>query len=214
MQTALRAAALLLAAGVIGGVVFILAPDRVNDVPTEEKQEKEQIEITETMEKQLELISTAFENGSTIPSKYTCDEDNINPPLSISGVPDGAVSLALIMDDPDIPQQFKDERGIDSFDHWTVYGISSKMTSIAEGVEPQGSAGINGRGNTGYTGPCPPPEFEPTEHRYFFKLYALDSSINFVNTPTKNELLSAMEGHIISQTELVGLYDRSDSASE
>jgi len=209
MQTAWRAATLLIVAGAIGAVVYLFVPERSGE-PTAVVQEKL------NMSDELILSSTAFKNTGTIPSKYTCDDENINPPLSISGVPEGTVTLALIMDDPDIPQQFKDEMGIDSFDHWAVYNISPEITDIAEGFDPEGSEVLNGKGEVGYTGPCPPPEYEPTEHRYFFKLFALDSELSFDETPTKGELLEAMEGHIISQTELVGLYNRSDpdSASE
>jgi Raf kinase inhibitor-like YbhB/YbcL family protein len=207
MRTAWRAATLLLVAAVIAGAVYLIVPDRSENQPAK-------VAEVLKMENKLTLKSIAFGSGETIPSKYTCDGENINPPLSISGVPEGTVSLALIMDDPDIPQQFKDDRGIDSFDHWAVYNISPELTNITEGVEPEGSVGENGRGDTGYTGPCPPPEFEPTEHRYFFKLYVLDSEFSFDATPTKGELIAAMEGHIISQTELVGLYDRAGTVSE
>jgi len=156
------------------------------------------------------LTSSAFEHGGFIPEKYSCDADNINPPLEIAGVPKEAVSLVLIMDDPDIPQQFKDARNIDSFDHWTIYGIAPETTEIPEG-EVRGSEGLNGRGESGYTGPCPPPDLEPTEHRYFFKLYALDTNINFIKAPTKDEVIAATEGHVIATAELMGRYDRSEN---
>jgi len=193
---------LLLAAGVIGGVVFLVTPDRVNN----EEVAVEEDSSDSSMDSELTLKSMAFENGGTIPSKYTCDAENISPPLSISGVPEGTISLALIMDDPDIPKQFKEERGIDSFDHWTVYGISPDTTDVSEGLEPKGAAGKNGRSETGYTGPCPPPEYEPTEHRYFFRLYALD--VESINPGSKQELFQLIEQHKIAETELMAPYKR------
>lgn len=155
----------------------------------------------------LTLTSSAFTHNSSIPEKYSCDAENISPPLSITGIPEGTQSLVLIMDDPDIPQVFKDQRGIDSFDHWVAYNISPETTEIKEGIVNM-SSGLNGRGKEGYTGPCPPTEYEPTEHRYIFKLYALSGALNFIKTPTKEEVEKAIDGMIIEQTELVGLYDR------
>ena len=157
----------------------------------------------------LTLTSSAFTHGGTIPEMYTCDGVNINPPLTISGIPEGTKSLALIVDDPDIPQVFKDQRGIDSFDHWTVYNLPPDTTEILEG-SVVGSVGLNsrGEGESAYTGPCPPTEYEPTEHRYFFKLYALSGTLNFIKAPTKAEVEQAINGMVIQQAELVGLYDR------
>lgn len=157
----------------------------------------------------LTLSSTAFESGGAIPSQYTCDgERTMNPPLSISNVPSEAKSLVLVMDDPDIPQVFKDERGIDSFDHWVVYGIPPDTTEIKEGAVV-GALGMNGREEAGYTGPCPPPEYEPTTHRYIFKLYALSGTLQFIKAPTKAEVLAAIQGMILDEAELIGTYDRS-----
>ena len=156
----------------------------------------------------LTLTSSAFEHNGKIPAKYTCDDENINPPLVINGVPEGAQSLVLIMDDPDIPQQFKDDRGTDSFDHWPVFNISPDTVKISENTEPEGTAGLNGRGESGYIGPCPPSEFEPTEHRYFFKLFALDITLSLKDSATKADVEKAIDGHILEQTELIGLYER------
>lgn len=156
----------------------------------------------------LTLTSSAFENGGVIPSKYTCDGDRLlNPPLSISGVPEGTKSLVLLMDDPDIPEVFKKERGIDAFDHWVLYAIPPETTQIPEGA-PLGSSGLNSAGTSGYTGPCPPPEYEPTKHRYIFKLYALSGTLNFIKEPTLSEVKQAVEGMVIDETELTGTYDR------
>ena len=158
---------------------------------------------TETMG--LALTSTAFEHNGMIPSQYTCDGPNISPPLTISNIPENTQSLVLIVDDPDVPKEVREDQMVD---HWVLYGIPPTTTEIPEGTAP-GGEGINTRGSEGYIGPCPPPEYEPTTHRYFFKLYALRGSINFVTAPTKGDVESAIQGMIIEQTELIGLYDRS-----
>lgn len=156
----------------------------------------------------LKLTSSAFENGGVIPSKYTCDGDRLlNPPLSISGVPVGTKSLVLLMDDPDIPQHFKEGLGIEAFDHWVLYAIPPETTEIKEG-NTIGSLGLNTAQNEAYTGPCPPPEYEPTEHRYIFKLYALSGTLNFIKAPTLGEVKTAIKGMIIDEAELTGTYDR------
>jgi len=156
----------------------------------------------------LTLSSPAFEPGGAIPSKYTCDGDRTtNPPLLISNVPSEAKSLVLVMDDPDIPQVFKDERGIDSFDHWVVYGILPDTAEIEEGAVV-GALGMNSGGTEGYTGPCPPPEYEPTTHRYIFKLYALSGTLQFIKAPSKAEVLAAMQGMMLDEAELIGTYSR------
>ena len=154
------------------------------------------------------LTSSAFENNGKIPAKYTCDgERGLSPPLAISGVPEGTKSFVLIMDDPDIPEVFKESRGIDSFDHWTLYNIPAGTTDIPEGAVP-GMAGLNGAGREGYTGPCPPPEHEPREHRYIFKLYALCDTLHFNESPTKQQVLDALAPLLINETELTGRYAR------
>jgi len=165
----------------------------------------------------MKLESLAFKEGDFIPSKYTCDEAasngpyGFNPPLSISGVPLEAKSLVLIMDDPDVPKQLRPE-GV--FDHWVVYNIPAQNGSFNEG-EVFGTTGLNGRGEAKYTGPCPPTEYQPTTHRYFFNLYAIDlPNLNFVKSPTKQEVLKAIEGHIVEATTLIGNYDRTKTAAE
>ena len=152
----------------------------------------------------FKVVSSAFEPGGLIPQKYTCDGDNINPPLSIRNIPEGTQSLALIMDDPDIPESIKASRGITVFDHWAVYSIPREVYEIEEGKSP-GADALNGAGKTGYTGPCPPDR----EHRYFFKVFALDTpALNFIKQPTRAELEAAMQGHVVGTTELMGRYDR------
>lgn len=201
----MKNASILLGTLVVAGFGFLLFAGVTNAPSTNEEPALEANAIKKDM---LHLSSSAFENNEPIPSKYTCDEERtMNPPLSLSGVPAGTHSLVLIMDDPDIPQVFKDERGIDSFDHWVMYGIDPKTSGIGEGEVP-GKLGLNGRGEEGYTGPCPPPEYEPTKHRYIFKLYALKGSLQFQESPTKAEVLAAMSGMILDEATLIGTYDR------
>jgi Raf kinase inhibitor-like YbhB/YbcL family protein len=151
----------------------------------------------------LSLTSPAFGQEGTIPSKYTCDGDNINPELNIANVPQGTKSFVLVMDDPDIPEEVKKTRGIEVFDHWVVYNIPESTTMIPEGKDV-GSFGLNSRGTTKYAGPCPPDR----EHRYFFRLYALRDTLNFINVPTLKEVEDAAQSLMIEKTELMGRYER------
>lgn len=153
----------------------------------------------------MKLGSSAFEHEGVIPSKYTCDGENINPPLKVADVPEGAKSLVLIMDDPDVPKHLKPDG---MWDHWLVWNIPPETTEIREGQEPAGVVGKNTGGSFGYRGPCPPDR----EHRYFFKLYALGAMIDLSkDTATKTNLEAAMEGHILGQAELMGKYNRSQN---
>ena len=147
----------------------------------------------------MRIESPAFGNTSRIPTAYTCDGANVNPPLAIADVPAGAKSLCLIMDDPDAP--------MGTWVHWTVWNIDPKTTGIPEHSVPKGSVeGKTSAGESGYGGPCPPP---PTgTHRYFFKLYALDRTLDLPASPDKAALERAMEGHILGNAELIGLYSR------
>ncbi len=151
----------------------------------------------------LQLTSSAFDHEDSIPPVYTCDGENINPPLQISGVPAAAKSLALIVEDPDVPLRFRPDG---MFNHWVVFNIEPIDQEIVEDVGEIGVSGENTRGEQSYTGPCPP----DIEHRYFFKLYALDSMVDLLEGATKNELLEAMEGHIIETAELMGTYEREE----
>lgn len=145
----------------------------------------------------MELTSSTFENNSLIPPKYTCDGDNISPPLDISNVPNNAQSLALVIDDPDAP-------GGD-WVHWLVWNINPSLEKIPEGEAPENSVqGTTDFGRSEYGGPCPP----SGTHRYQFKLYALDTNINLDSAAKKADLEAAMEGHILDQAILVGLYQR------
>jgi len=152
----------------------------------------------------MELFSPAFGNGEYIPIKYTCDGENISPPLIFVDVPDGTQSYALIVDDPDAPG------GI--FTHWIIYDIPSTFEGLPEDVPPASvmeygiKQGLNSFGKVGYGGPCPPPG---RPHRYFFILFALDiPELGIPSAVSRSEFLSALEGHVISESELVGLYGR------
>jgi Raf kinase inhibitor-like YbhB/YbcL family protein len=153
----------------------------------------------------LSLRSTAFQHGGAIPAQFTCDGNNSSPPISWMGAPTSTQSFALIMDDPDVPKQLKPE-GV--FDHWTLFNIPATTTQIAAS-STAGIAGANGAGKNAYTGPCPPPQYEPSEHRYFFRLYALDAMLNLQAGATKAQVLQAMQGHVLEEAELMGRYKRS-----
>lgn len=152
----------------------------------------------------LTLTSPAFSEGGKIPSKFTCEGASINPALQISGVPQGAKTLVLILDDPDVPAFVRKEK---MYDHWVVFNIPASTVEIPENSEPLGVSGKNTGGTLGYVGPCPPDR----EHRYFFKLYALDQELPLPKGSTKIEVEKAMEGHILSQTQLMGRYEKSKS---
>ncbi len=149
----------------------------------------------------MKLISSAFQPGGRIPPKYTCDGPNVSPPLRIEGIPGGTKSLVLIMDDPDVPKSIRQDG---MWDHWVVFDIPPDVQEIPEGQEPPGVAGKGTGGNTTYFGPCPPDR----EHRYFFKLYALDSFLKLPAGSSKAQVEKAMEGHILEKAELMGRYER------
>lgn len=156
----------------------------------------------------LSITSDAFAHDEAIPRKYSCDGDDISPPLAWDNVPEGTRSFALIMDDPDAPDPQAPKM---TYVHWVLYNIPSDARQLAEAVSadalPPGTLeGLNDWKRTGYGGPCPP----IGRHRYFHKLYALDTELPDLNRPTKEELLSAIEDHILAQTELVGTYAASE----
>ena len=146
------------------------------------------------MLKNLLIKSSAFEKNTKIPSKYTCDGDDISPPLTFEGVPKEAKTLVLIVDDPDAP------RG--TFDHWVVWNIPASISKIEENNASSGIEGLNGAGKAGYFGPCPP----SGTHRYFFKVYALDTSLSLGANSRKKDVEVAMEGHVLAKGELIGFY--------
>ena len=154
----------------------------------------------------LEITSPAFSHNEEIPSKYTCDGEDISPALEWSGLPEGTKSIALIVDDPDAPDPAAPKM---TWVHWVLYNIPPSATGLPEAVKsqdlPEGTKeGLNDWKRTGYGGPCPP----IGRHRYFHKLYALDIVLTGLGKPTKEKLEKAMEGHIISKTELIGLYQK------
>jgi Raf kinase inhibitor-like YbhB/YbcL family protein len=142
----------------------------------------------------LVISSTAFSNNGMIPREYTCEGGGKNPPLSISGYPQTTKSLVVIVEDPDT------DKG--TFDHWVVWNIKP-AESIGENSVP-GTEGKNGEGKLGYKGPCPP----TGKHRYFFKVYALDTMLNLEKGSTKKQVEDAMQGHILADGVLIGLYEK------
>ena len=143
-----------------------------------------------------------FEEGGSIPAQFTCDGDNKIIPLTFHDIP-VAQSLVLIVEDPDIPDAVKQSRGIEVFDHWVLFNINPDINSINDGETP-GTQGANSKGENQYTGPCPPDR----EHRYFFKLYALDTKLDLPEGSTKEKVEQAMQGHIIAEAQLMGKYKR------
>ena len=144
----------------------------------------------------MKITSSAFQQGGNIPSKFSCDGANTNPPLQISDMPPGARSLVLIVDDPDAPSGL--------FTHWVVWNISLQTTTIAEGNTPKGVHGTNDFGKSGYGGPCPP----SGAHRYYFKIFALDRELDLPSGAKRSQLDAAMKGHVVAQGELLGRYAR------
>jgi hypothetical protein len=151
----------------------------------------------------FQITSPAFDPGGGIPARFTCDGEDLSPALRWTGVPAAAKQLALICDDPDAPAG--------TWVHWVIYGLPPPTAELPEGVPanetgPGGARqGVNDFKRVGYGGPCPPPG---KPHRYFFRLYALDREIDLPPRATKQDLLRAMEGHVLGQAELMGTYRR------
>src|SRR5438105_648462 len=155
----------------------------------------------------LKVTSSAFQQGGTIPSQYTCEGKDVSPPLAWTGAPSNAKSIAMIVDDPDAPDPAKPQR---VYVHWVVYNIPAGTSSLPENGSksgmPKGAVqGKNDWGKAEYGGPCPP----IGRHRYFFKLYALDAQLTGLSAPTKADLERAMKGHIVDTGELMGTYQKS-----
>jgi hypothetical protein len=162
--------------------------------PTSETQPNKEVTMS------FEISSSAFANGEAIPSKFSCDGSDISPALRWTEPPAGTQSFALIMDDPDAPME--------TWVHWILYNIPASTRNLIEGT-PTGHQlsdgslqGKTSAGSTGYHGPCPP----SGTHRYFFKLYALDTTLSLSSKADKKELLTAMEGHILGNAELMGTF--------
>lgn len=145
----------------------------------------------------MKITSQAFEDRQKMPSRYTCNGENINPPLNFSDVPKDAKSLVLIVDDPDAPSG--------TFVHWLVYNIDPEFRELKENSIPDnGIEGITTFGKKGYGGPCPP----SGTHRYFFKLFALDKTLSIADNPDKKTISEKMKDSILAQSELIGLYSQ------
>ena len=150
----------------------------------------------------MRLSSSSFEDGKTIPARYTCDGEDISPPLSLGGLPEGTRSAALICDDPDAPGK--------TWVHWVLYNLPAGTKALDEAIpteETLADGSMQGKtdfGRVGYGGPCPP----GGTHRYFFKLYALDTVLDLPPGISKSGLIKAMEGHLLAECRLIGLYSR------
>jgi Raf kinase inhibitor-like YbhB/YbcL family protein len=154
---------------------------------------------TEAPSEDMELTSTAFDQGEPIPVRYTCDGEDISPPLVWSDPPPGTQSLALIMDDPDAPGG--------TWDHWIAFNLPAEMRELSKATSAadiNAAFGENSWGRSNYGGPCPP----GGTHRYFFKLYALDTTLSLDGSANKRQVLAAMDGHILAETELMGTFRR------
>lgn len=151
---------------------------------------------------EMKITSQAFEDEGMIPEKYTCDDINVSPPLAWSPGPEGTRTYALICDDPDAP--------MGTWVHWVLFDLPVNVNELPEGVPPErdlesgAKQGMNDFSKIGYGGPCPP----GGTHRYFFKLYALDTEVDLEAGATKSDLLRAMEGHILAENQLMGKYQR------
>ena len=151
---------------------------------------------------EIKLTSAAFEPGGMIPKQYTCDGQDISPPLSWGDVPDGTAGIALVCDDPDAP--------MGTWVHWVLFDLPADLRDLPENIPAVENLGIGGRHGIndfrelGYGGPCPP----GGTHRYYFKIYALDKLLNLPGGNTKAQLVKAMEGHILAEGELMGRYKR------
>jgi len=177
-------------------VIFIIGCTTETEKSEIIKDKEEKQIIQEGGVENMKLTSPAFEHNQNMPPEYTCDGQDISPELNIEDVPSNAKSLVLINDDPDAP--------VGTWDHWIVFNIPPTTKKISKGEEPKGLGGKNGWGRTGYGGPCPP----SGTHRYFFKLYALDTELDLPEGAPKKDIEATMEGHIIDKTELIGLYKR------
>lgn len=149
----------------------------------------------------MKLTSSAFKDGASVPPLYTCEGKNISPPLQIDSVPPRAKSLVLLMDDPDVPTRLRSDG---MWDHWVVFNIPPDTRLIQEGEPPIGVFGNNTSGKPRYEGPCPPDR----EHRYFFKLYALDTLLSLTSGASKKDVQTAMQGHVLAQAVLMGRYEK------
>ncbi|MCL7414740.1 MAG: YbhB/YbcL family Raf kinase inhibitor-like protein [ANME-2 cluster archaeon] len=179
-------------------LLLVLFSGCISDELEQKTQNKE-----ETIMKNISISSAAFENGSTMPVEYTCDGADHSPALAWKGLPDGTRSITLIMDDPDAPGR--------TFVHWVIYNLPADSTELTTAVPRNKSLddsslqGKNDFGKIGYNGPCPPPG---KPHRYFFKVYALDTVLDLKSGASKSQVEAAMSGHILAQGEMIGKFGR------
>lgn len=159
------------------------------------------------MSEEFTFTSFPFAPGDSIPREHTCEGADLSPGLRWTSVPDGTETLALIVDDPDAPGQ--------TFTHWVLFNLPGDTTSLSRNLdvdtefadaEPTPREGANDFGDVGYGGPCPPPG--DGAHRYFFRLYALDTTLDLEQGATKEQVTDAMDGHVVGQADLVGTYER------
>lgn len=150
----------------------------------------------------MQIMSSAFKDGEQIPVKYTCDGDDVSPPLEWTGVPEGTKTLSLICDDPDAP--------MGTWVHWVVFNIPGDLTQLPERISPERELdvgaiqGMNDFKKIGYGGPCPPSGI----HRYFFKIYALDTKLDLPSGAQKSHVMLSMEAHVLGEAHLMGTYRR------
>lgn len=178
----------LIIIGVVGVFLFSARGGKQQPAPTK---------LQPKLKTNMQIASPAFQNNQSVPEKYTCDGDNVSPPLVFSEVPKEAKALVLINDDPDAPAG--------TWVHWTLWNIPLQTEKIEENSVPQeATEGVTSFGKPGYGGPCPP----SGTHRYFFKLYALDTTLDLDSSSDVKKLEAALQGHVLQQAELVGLYSR------
>lgn len=182
-------------------ILFLLIIYCKSEIPKEPPEAKSPELASDTRkgeEMVFEISSSGFSNGDKIPSKFTCDGQNISPALSWKNPPNGTEEFALICDDPDAPA------GV--WSHWVLYNIPSGINSIAEGEKnPPGTQGITDFGRARYDGPCPP---RGKPHRYFFTIYALDKKLALPKNIERDALLKAIEGHILGKAQIYGTFSR------
>lgn len=177
-------------------ILFILLGGAVLTLYFPQRSE-EALPLEDISKGNMKILSTAFENNQFIPPKYTCDGEDINPSLTIEGIPENAKSLVLIVDDPDA--------AMGTFNHWLLWNISPSTKEIKENSVPENAVlGTNNFGKLEYGGPCPPSGV----HRYFFKIYALDTTFELSEGAKRSDLEKAMENHILDSGELIGKYQR------
>lgn len=171
--------------------------DKKKTASVSETKSQTKTEKLEETKASMKIISTVFDQNQKIPTKYTCDGENISPPLQFLDLPENIKSLALIVDDPDAAAK--------TWIHWVVYNINPDVKDVEEdGIPEGGTEGMTDFGRAGYGGPCP----SSGSHRYFFKLYALDTVLDLPQSATKQMVEEKMQGHTLDKVELIGLYGR------